>query len=532
MISGWGDSYSGKLASSAFVSLRRRGMSRDEPSREKKSTQQELDQIVAVPPEIRAVIQAEIRDQLDRERAILRDAGSLALKIVGGAFALLLAIFTIFGLTTWKDIASQTVAYMKQRVDGLIQNSDSESGVKQTLNDLVNRSILAAELTSLSRQPGKPLDLPKFEWDRLKAWLKSESLEDQEFRDALALLNAQGSERKKSDANGFLSEMLNPPDASPYRWVVKQPEKRLAIMNDFMSVDLGASAVAIAQSSAVSEDLRLAAIKYIRDVNFTDAFDKIIAVASTADDGPLKTEALLTSAKLRPTNPRFLAELKKLTAQSNSSSMSAAINIVALLWEHGEPYPSIADAETEMQVMETSKKLLAFALDGGAYITIQPVGGGYLRRISENMVSVSRSSMTIVSIMVPTSQSSAVGAGSWKLQNFGELKPYWELLADAANNDSKKINAYMFSAGGDDASVSVAIGIGTNSSLVVKNTTGGDVTLKSDKVSEILLQPVGRGVRDLSVQWTKDHQVSRGKISNFSGGDFKFSLHVAANVLP
>jgi hypothetical protein len=86
---------------------------------------------------------------------------------------------------------------MKQRVDGLIQNSDSESGVKQTLNDLVNRSILAAELTSLSRQPGKPLDLPKFEWDRLKAWLKSESLEDQEFRDALALLNAQGSERKK-----------------------------------------------------------------------------------------------------------------------------------------------------------------------------------------------------------------------------------------------------------------------------------------------------------------------------------------------
>jgi hypothetical protein len=139
MISGWGDSYSGKLASSAFVSLRRRGMSRDEPSREKKSTQQELDQIVAVPPEIRAVIQAEIRDQLDRERAILRDAGSLALKIVGGAFALLLAIFTIFGLTTWKDIASQTVAYMKQRVDGLIQNSDSESGVKQTLNDLVNR---------------------------------------------------------------------------------------------------------------------------------------------------------------------------------------------------------------------------------------------------------------------------------------------------------------------------------------------------------------------------------------------------------
>jgi hypothetical protein len=233
---------------------------------------------------------------------------------------------------------------MKQRVDGLIQSSDSETGVKQTLNDLVNRSILAAELTSLSRQPGKTLDLPKFEWDRLKARLKSESLEEQQFGDTLAILNAQSSERKKADANGFLSEMLNPPDASPYRWMVKQPQKRLAIMNDFKNVDLGASAVAIAQSSAVSEDLRLAAIKYIRDVNFTDAFDKIIAVASTAADGPLKTEALLTSAKLRPTNPLFLAELRKLMAQSNSSSMSTAIQIVAPLWERGDPYPSASDA--------------------------------------------------------------------------------------------------------------------------------------------------------------------------------------------
>jgi hypothetical protein len=507
-------------------------MSRGEPSREKKSAQQELDHIVAVPPEIRAMIQAEIGDQLDRERAILRDAGSLALKIVGGAFAILLAIFTIFGLTTWKDIASQTITYMKQRVDGLIQNSDSETGVKQTLNDLVNRSILAAELTSLSRQSGKPLDLPKFEWDRLKAWLKSESLEDQEFKDALALLNAQGSERKKSDANGFLSEMLNPPDASPYRWMVKQPEKRLAIMDDFKSVDLGASAVAIAQSSAVSEDLRLAAIKYIRDVNFTDAFDKIIAVASTTDEGPLKAEALLTSAKLRPTNPKFLAELKKLTSQSNSSSMSEALRIVGLLWEHGETYSSINDAETGMQVMETSKKLLAFALDGGAYISLNSPPRWLIRStdISENMVTHSPSSRPTVSIMVPTSQSSAVGTAYWNLQNFGKLKPYWELLADAANkSDLKKIGAYMFSADHvDDESVSAAIKIGTNSSLVVRNTTGGDVTLKSDVVSEILLQPVGRGTRDLSVQWTKDHEVSSsGNISNFSGGDFKFSLHVA-----
>jgi acyl transferase domain-containing protein len=180
----------------------------------------------AISSDMKAMVQAEIRDQLDRERAILREAGSLALKIVGGAFALLLAIFTIFGLTTWKDVAKQTTDYMKQRVDALIQNSDSETGVRQTLNDLVNRAIVAAELTSLSHQAGKNLDLPKFEWDRLRAWLKTESLETQQFEDTLAILNAQSAERKKADANGFLSEMLNPTDTSAYRWIVRQPQKR------------------------------------------------------------------------------------------------------------------------------------------------------------------------------------------------------------------------------------------------------------------------------------------------------------------
>jgi hypothetical protein len=64
-----------------------------------------------IPPEIRheveTLVSAEVQKQLDRERNIIKDAGSLALKIIGGAFALLLGIFGVFSLTTWKDIAKE-----------------------------------------------------------------------------------------------------------------------------------------------------------------------------------------------------------------------------------------------------------------------------------------------------------------------------------------------------------------------------------------------------------------------------------------
>jgi hypothetical protein len=173
----------------------------------------------SVKHEIRALVAAEVQMQLDRERAILKEAGSIALKVIGGAFATLLAILTVFGLTTWKEIAKVTTEYMKLRVDDLVQKSDSETGVKQVLNDLVNRAIVSSELASKQRGNKDTIELPKTEWDRLKEWIKVESLENQEFSDALAILNAQSSDRKKIDANSFLSEMLNPPDGSSYQWL-------------------------------------------------------------------------------------------------------------------------------------------------------------------------------------------------------------------------------------------------------------------------------------------------------------------------
>jgi hypothetical protein len=487
-----------------------------EPFQEVEPKRPETDQEGAVPSEIKAMVQAEIRDQLDRERAILRDAGSLALKIIGGAFALLVAIFTVFGLTTWKDVANQTTDYMKQRVDALIQNRDSETGVQQTINDLINRAIVAAELTSLSRSRST-LDLPKFEWDRLKAWLKLESLGTQEFEDTLSILNAQSPERKKADANSFLSEMLNPSDKSPYIWIVRQPEKRLAIMENFSHPDLGSSAVAIAVSSA-SEDIRLAAIRYIRDVKYTDGFEKVITIASSTEDDRLKTEALLTSAQLRPTNRLFLSELTKLMSESNSRSIDLAIQIVLQLWKQGDPYPNLDDADTETQVSATSKELLAFALNGGAYIELRASPFIFPRDEVAPMLT----------IWVPAGKSGATGS-SLSPEQFGRLKPYWDLLADAANAaDSKELSGYMFSGSTNGPPINAAIRLGEKSSLVVKSESGNDITLKANDGAEIFLLPMSRRAGELSVQWTKDRQAfNKGTITNFSGKGFEFSLHTA-----
>jgi hypothetical protein len=117
----------------------------------------------SVEHEIRALVAAEVQMQLDRERAILKEAGSIALKVIGGAFATLLAILTVFGLTTWKEIAKVTTEYMKLRVDDLVQKSDSETGVKQVLNDLVNRAIVSSELASKQRGNKDTIELPKTE---------------------------------------------------------------------------------------------------------------------------------------------------------------------------------------------------------------------------------------------------------------------------------------------------------------------------------------------------------------------------------
>jgi hypothetical protein len=169
--------------------------------------------------QLRTLITQEVHQQLERERALIQKVGGVALKVIGGAFAALVAFLTALGFTTWKEIKGSATEYMQRRVDDLVQRTDGETGVKDTLNNLVNRAILSSALTSLqitSSKDGRAAsDIAPNEWLRLKTWVKSENLGTQEFSDVLSMLNLQSDETKKIDANAFLSEMLSPPASSP-----------------------------------------------------------------------------------------------------------------------------------------------------------------------------------------------------------------------------------------------------------------------------------------------------------------------------
>jgi hypothetical protein len=211
--------------------------------------------------EIEAAVANEVEKQLNREREIIKSAGSIGFKIIATSLAVLFAVLTVFSLTTWKDVKEQTVAIAKLRVDELVKQTDSDTGVKHILNDLLNHTIVAADITAAMRLEASNkrqiTDLPRYEWDRLRDWLKDENIGDQEFLDVLGLLNAQSDVRKTKDANEFLSDMLNPANGSPYVWMLKHPDRQSAILSTFENKNLGKAAVTIALSTNFSEELRV-----------------------------------------------------------------------------------------------------------------------------------------------------------------------------------------------------------------------------------------------------------------------------------
>jgi hypothetical protein len=466
---------------------------------------------------IEIAVTAEVEKQLSRERAVLKDVGGIALKIIAGSFVLLFAIFTVFGLTTWNDVKKETSAFVKDRADELIQRSDSETSVKQTLNNLVNRAIVASELLRLKRDSGQELELPQSEWDRLRNWLKVENLDIHEFTDVLTILNAQKKDRKKADANGFLSEMLSPPDSSSYQWMKKQPDKRVAIMTTFEQMDMGASAVEVATSSGVSEDTKIAAIRYIRTLRFAEGFDKIFRVGISADEGVLKREALVTSAALRPTDLRVLGEIEKLTNQSapRSSSLRIVTEIVREIWRNQY------EQEGEPDRLEMGKRLLEFAFKHGIYLREDQSA---LRvRLADGDLPAPRAS---VLLWIPTGRGTASGYSLGDGKQFNQLTPYWTLLNDAADsNDIPKIKRLAIRASSPRPAMKITIP--KEAALIVENENGEQITLLRDIAESVrlaVIQSKSENDNPLQVSWgDTEKRTFRGKLAGFSGKGFKFS---------
>src|SRR5579863_7678382 len=82
---------------------------------------------------IELLVSSQVEKQLSRITALV----NFAKLILGSAFIVFFVAAAVFGWSSYHDIEKVTTDYMKRRVDELVQKSDAESGVKQTLVDRI-----------------------------------------------------------------------------------------------------------------------------------------------------------------------------------------------------------------------------------------------------------------------------------------------------------------------------------------------------------------------------------------------------------
>lgn len=474
-----------------------------------------------------AQIANEVRTQIDRELAVVKEGAGIALKLVGTGAAFLVAIFTFFGFTTWHDIKEDTAKLIADRANALVESEDARTGIKPILNDLVNQAILGSAIIRLRTYPQSDFYLSNGDWNRLREWLKVESLGLQEFSDVLAVLNTQKSERRRADADGFLADMLNPSQGSPFRWMLKHPDKQLAILQNFRETDMGLSALALARSSDFREEMRIAAVRYVRATNYKEGFDQLLDLADKLDDGSLKTEALAAAATLRPTQKRMLSEIDMVIDKRNNERFFATVTALALaeaLNKAHDPADSSPDAVSEKEILSASKKLLNFAVDHGIYFSYQ-------------FNSDSRRSPEFYLFTVGPNHS-ATGK-SYSFDALSDLRPYWGLVEDAANaGDVSRLSLLMFSLGdfADGARVRpppcVRLALSAGSTVWVKpisdiqkamNTPPFSLTAK--QANEIfLLADHGKMQGLLLAAWVQNKHRVNGYLQKLSGGGFGATL--------
>lgn len=386
-----------------------------------------------VAPELlKRLVRDEVEAQLRKEHQILKESVAVATKIIGAAAALFLAVFTVFGITTWGDIKKEAVAVVKAQTEELIKKADSDANVKDNLTGLVNMATVASYLAATARNPAKSVVLPANDWERLQLWLKGENLPLDDFRDALAVLNAQETDRKSIDSNRFLAEMLNPPDKSPYSWIQRQPEKRQAILDVFKDKSLGSAAAEIVTSPALTESIRAAAAKYVQDVEFTEGVDRLLDSYARLKDGPAKRNTLVACLTLRPDHPGVVAAFKGLLAEPATSHgallVGAALNALPNV---RFSFSSEAERDTFRGL---SKSLLTFAAKNGLFFSAYYFDTRSPFEMRDREADEPKAVHPTFAIMLSTSkEGSASGVGSLSIGQFREFESYWKLLAESAN---------------------------------------------------------------------------------------------------
>jgi hypothetical protein len=486
---------------------------------------------------IEGKIREELRRQLETERKLLTDAVGLAIKIVITAFGVLLTIFTVFGLTTWKDIKAETASIVSKQATELLEKANSETGVKEQLNDLLNRTLVVSTLVARARTPDANVELSRNDWDRLRRWIQNENLPLQDFSDVLAVLNAQSDDRKKADANRLLAELLNPPEQSAYRWIRKQPEKIDAILAIFKHQDMGSTAIDVLESKLISVKTRGAAADYVLEVGFSDGVERLLAVHDGASDGTIRRRSLVAATALQPNSPVVLSRVKKISEdQSDPERVATALQILGLIYPSSNPSTTRATAQDFDALKTTSHTLFAFAASRGLTVRATVPDSSFGPRSDRLFpTTASRPVAPVLQFWFPTSKSSSRSVLRMTVDQFEEFEPYWVYLSDRANigavNDFRAMlprpgftRSLLASSQLQDSFIAVTAAPDAQISLAEKGVAPGEFMVANLNNLRVPLLQSERS-ENVQVSWDDVHgEVHSAVLSGFRGNNFKFQL--------
>ncbi|EJB01748.1 hypothetical protein Rleg9DRAFT_0488 [Rhizobium leguminosarum bv. trifolii WSM597] len=477
--------------------------------------------------QMKQMIREEVEAQLAKEQQIVKDSINLGLKIVGAALALFLAMFTIFGLTTWQQIKDQTAAIVQQEAKSLLIKENSEANAAQTLTDLLNRTVITftiANREKKAKEEGKIYpdsyvglaDLEKNDWTRLRDWILQEDLPLQDFTDVLALLNAQSEDRRKADADLLLSEFLDPSKTSKSDWIVRQPEKIDAILSMFKHKDLGYAATNLALSSNHTDSVRAKAAVYIREVGFADGVDKLIAGYDQLPEGRAKREVLVTCFSMKPDLAAVMERIKALSA--GPLSQDGLETVAQLLPTIPRNYPPRWNPNNFNGLSGVTEDLILNAAKAGLFVTFGDPG---------NPNPVLTSPYFDLWIVRDGGAMAEPGARMTGM-DFKQVYPYWNLLERLASSGDVNDLGYLFPRG-SMTSFSKHI-------MAISAEPGATVTIQRDSSSKevvelaTLTQPFVFSSHVFKepaaeIAWTDEQgTLTHGELIALKGSGFSFSI--------
>jgi acyl transferase domain-containing protein len=478
---------------------------------------------------IERLVREEVLKQFRKESELLKESVSTAVKILGAAAAVFLAVFTVFGITTWGDIKKEATAVVKLQAEELVKKADSETSIKKTLTDLLNRAVVNSVLASRANRPKRDVILANNDWDRLRTWLKNEDLEIQDFKDTLAVLNAQDGERKNSDANRLISMMLNPPEKSTYQWIYKQPEKIQAILDVFKEKALGSAAAELVTSNALTEDIRASAARYVMDVEYAEGVDKLLDSYTHLKNGDTKKNTLVSCVVLGPDHPGVIAEVRKILSEKPSRANITTAG--ALLAIAANP-----KARGEFQLLV--KDLFAYAGKNGTYISLSTPRNVFMfNAVARGTNAGSEAELPHVLVWTAESQGVSNGARAFTMWEFEHLAAYWSVLSESANAGNIKLVTALLLRNASDPLYSrpiaeyqalITADPAATVTLIAKGGVAKSVELRSLKGATLHSTGSGESL-GVEINWESDgNRVESAKLVALKGSGFKFSLYNTA----